>query len=311
MRILGIDAGGSGSRWLLADGSGRELRRGEAGPLQAAALGADGLAEGLKLLVEAAGPAEVGVVVAGVAGAGERALRDAANAAFARRGGGPELRIVTDIETVAGAALADAPGVVAWAGTGSFVVGRGEDGGLVRAGGRGAFLGDEGSAFDIVRRAARLALLQLDGVARGSPTLGQTLAAALGAPAVARLGVALQRAEVRAVAGLAPAVLELGAGGDALASRAAAESLAALADLVVALAERLRLAPGSARPVIGGGVLARNEAARALFAAALAERGVGEALVAGRAPVEGAVRLALAWLRREQPFCTWVEHGAA
>jgi len=77
---------------------------------------------------------------------GERAVLARSLRGLARR-----VRVVPDAEAAHRAALADRPGVLVLAGTGSIVVGLGPHGRWARAGGLGPLLGDEGSAFWIGR----------------------------------------------------------------------------------------------------------------------------------------------------------------
>ena len=66
-----------------------------------------------------------------------------------------------DSEPVLELATAGVPGLVLHAGTGSFVVTRGPDGGVHYTGGLGWKFGDPGSGYDLGRRALAVALLEL------------------------------------------------------------------------------------------------------------------------------------------------------
>ena len=325
VQVLGVDAGGSGSRWALAGEHGQVLRTGTGPALQLANLELEGAALAIGDLLSAplaevrAQPGACLVaIVAGFAGAGDAQHRRALENLLRERCiviEGTKVRIVTDVEIGAAQALAPGPGIAAFAGTGSFVIAHTRDGTLLRVGGRGPLLGDAGSGYDIVRQAARLALLGLDGIGAPPSDLARALVTWFGAPALARLGVALHRATSRTVAAAAPLVFEHAQAGDQVARRALEIAFGGLADLVVALLDRTRSDRTTQQVTklpVGGGVLRESATARAAFHEALARRGLEfELEPVAIAPAHAAVRLALDWCADRAPLCRWVEHGAA
>jgi glucosamine kinase len=167
-------------------------------------------------------PDQVGALVVASRGVWTPAERSAATARL--RGLARRVRVISDVEAARDGAFGERPGILLLAGTGSIALGRDGRGGLDRAGGLGPLLGDEGSAFWIGREWLRASTRARDFLAARrllrSPDPVARIAA--GAPAVLR----------RARAGASPSAR-------AIVTRAQA----ALADLLVTTARRLRLRP--------------------------------------------------------------------
>jgi N-acetylglucosamine kinase-like BadF-type ATPase len=171
MHVLGIDAGGTKTVALLADGEGRILGEGRAG---AANLQTEGELEVEKILhtvIERATdgrhltPAAVCLGMAGVDRQDDAVIiRDV----MRRLGFRSNALIVNDalIALVAGAGAS--PGVVVISGTGSIAYGVSHHGVAARSGGWGPTLGDEGSGYWIGRRALAAVMRDADG--RGPQT---------------------------------------------------------------------------------------------------------------------------------------------
>ena len=165
MHVLGIDAGGTKTVALLADGEGNILGEGRAG---AANLQTEGELEVEKILhdvIERAtdgrhlSPSAVCLGMAGVDRADDaRIIRDV----MRRLGFRSNALIVNDalIALVAGAG--PSPGVVVVSGTGSIAYGVNHQGIAARAGGWGPTLGDEGSGYWIGRRALAAVMRDVD-----------------------------------------------------------------------------------------------------------------------------------------------------
>lgn len=308
MAFLGLDVGGSRCRgeWLPP----RPPPADVAG-VQPAVVGLDAaIATLATILTDATAGLTPTAAVCAVAGVGERAAADRLVAGLRAAGIGFPVAVVGDVLAAAAGALADGPGVLLWAGTGSFAIARGDDGRLVRVGGRGYLLGDQGSGYDLVRRAAAAALLAHDDL--GPPTaLGEALVAAFAAPAVARLGAVLQRLDTGAVARQLPVVLAVAAGGDAVAQAVLDDGIQALALLALAAARQAGLRDPALSVTLGGGLLQGSDALRALTTEKLQLlTSAPPRLSDERAGARGAARLARAWHRREQPLCGWVDHVA-
>jgi len=185
--FLGLDAGGTQTRWALANAAGQVLREGQAAGFSglqlhdaagcaaisavvqdvAGAIAADGL-----LLQHLAG------VVAGVTGF-DPAQRPQLCALLtaALQLPGDAAQALSDIELTCHAAFAPGKGVVVIAGTGSIAAFIDRTGTLHRAGGHGAVIDDAGSGHWIAREALRQ-VWRAEDEAPGS-TLQQPLAQAL------------------------------------------------------------------------------------------------------------------------------------
>lgn len=168
--VLGLDVGGTTSRAVLTDLSGRALGSGEAAggnpnshPPERAA---EQVALAARAALSGADPRAVRVGVLGMAGVSKMA--DAEVAALFERtwsslGLSCPMRVVSDSEVAFAAGTPAPAGTVLIAGTGS-IAGRVEQHRLVAtAGGYGWLLGDEGSAFWLGREAVRQALRDLAG----------------------------------------------------------------------------------------------------------------------------------------------------
>jgi glucosamine kinase len=170
--VAGVDGGGSKTRTVVADETGRVLGTADGPPsaVRAGAVGgaehsADVVAAAVRDALEAAGltGARVQAIVAGVAGTGREPERDALWQALTARAVAEEISVVPDAAIALDDAFGDGPGVLLIAGTGSVAFARGPDGTFARAGGWGPVLGDEGSGGWLGRRALNAAVASLDG----------------------------------------------------------------------------------------------------------------------------------------------------
>jgi glucosamine kinase len=157
---LGIDAGGTRTRWALADAAGTILAEGEVAGLSAlqtgnqdgreamyaalAVLAADVLPHGV--------PARVQAGLTGFGGDAELPQRWLAELLFLDTGA---VRLCSDIEIAYHAAFAPGAGYLVYAGTGSIGAYIDAAGQFHRAGGRGVVLDDGGGGFWIAREAMR------------------------------------------------------------------------------------------------------------------------------------------------------------
>lgn len=156
---LGIDAGGTRTRWALADAGGGILAEGEVGGFSALQLrtGERGrVAETLAALATqalAAGrPARVHAGVTGL-GHGAEELRALIAAPLGLEP--HEVTVGTDVETAYLDRFAPGEGYLVYAGTGSIAAFVDAHGVMHRAGGHGGVLDDGGSGYWIAREALR------------------------------------------------------------------------------------------------------------------------------------------------------------
>ncbi len=157
-RGLGLDAGGTQTRWAVADAAGRIHAEGRVAAIAGAQLSSDaGRAQveaALRAIAQAAGA--VDAVVAGVTGLGAaQAPVLAALAASVFRLAPAAVQALSDIEALCRAAFAPGAGIVVYAGTGSIAACIDRSGALQRAGGRGAVIDDAGSGHWIAQQALR------------------------------------------------------------------------------------------------------------------------------------------------------------
>lgn len=231
--VLGLDAGGSGTKWALRRGEER-LGGGRVSPLTALTLptpaGAAALAE-----LCAALPGVPDRLHAGMPGlsAGSPQAAQAREHLAAALGLPPErVTVEGDLDLAYRAHLAPGEGVLIYAGTGSIAYHVSAGGQVVRAGGRGYRIGDDGGGASLGRAALRWATDALDfgGEARGP--LAEEIAAVTGGldwPALRAFTYAAPGAS--ALARLAPAVGRAADRGDDAALGMLAQAAASLAEL--------------------------------------------------------------------------------
>lgn len=273
MAWLGVDMGGTASRWVLTGADGA-IARGQAPG--ATALGADAAQRaGFETALTAIGaalPRPARGACLGLTGAGH-----APGAALVATCAGPlglapsAVRVMNDVQLAWHAAFPKGnAGHLVLAGTGSVGLGRRSGGDWVEVGGRGALIDDAGSAVWIVLRALDLVYRRIDqtGAPTGCEGLAEALYQALGArewDAVCDRVHALSRGDLGA---LAVAVAHAARAGDA----AAAGLLMRAGDELARLAHALAARCGPAPLVIAGGALGLHGAIRKRLALALADR---------------------------------------
>lgn len=153
---LGIDAGGTGTRWALADAHGAIVAEGEVAGLSALQLSSGSATDGMAALAQAVRahgqPRRVRAGLSGFNGDGA-ALSQALAALF---GIAPAwVQLSSDIDIAYLASFAPGEGYLVYAGTGSIGAYLDADGVLHRAGGRGVLLDDGGGGYWIAREALR------------------------------------------------------------------------------------------------------------------------------------------------------------
>ncbi|MFE3397640.1 N-acetylglucosamine kinase, partial [Kitasatospora indigofera] len=230
--VLGVDAGGTAVRAVLADLTGRRLgeaRTGggnpqaQGGPEAAARIG-----EAIRAALGDHDPGGLAACVIGLAGY-RRFATDAAAVAFTeecRAAAGPavpgrlRLALRPDAEVAFAAGTAAPDGVVLIAGTGAVACRLQRRRVSTLRGGQGWLLGDEGSGFWLGREAARHTLDTLGSPSGAPDALATAVLAALGVPARPRAGAvagllrAVYDAPATAPAALAPLVGAAAAAGD-------------------------------------------------------------------------------------------------
>lgn len=294
--VLGIDAGGTKTRALLADETGQILGSTVGG---GANLRTHGELEVEKVLhavieeAESAAGARPEAVALGIAGA-DRPEDHAVLRAILRRIGFRSRVLVTNDARIA--FVAGSPGRVGLAlvcGTGSIAWGQNAAGEIARSGGWGWHLGDEGSGFWIGVRAIREVLRGADG--RGPATaLEKFLFEHFAIARAEQILHAVYDGEFprHHVARFAVRVEEAALSGDVVARSilsAAAHELTLAAQSVI---ERLRLEAGSYDVVLSGGTFQNVPTLRDQVAANLRTE-KARVVPLAEEPAMGAVRLAI------------------
>ena len=276
---LAIDAGGTKTQCLLADGT-QILARASTGTVKLQRVSeAEASTRLMGMVREVAAAAGVSLhdvarTCFGLAGLSSEAVRDWATRTVSGQVGG-SLILCGDEEIALDAAFAGGSGILVIAGTGSNVIGRATDGSLHGAGGWGPVLGDEGSGFWIGLEAIRAALRAKDraladpqSMANPAEPAALTLLSEIQAHwGLASVGELIALGNLRApsaaltppdFAELAPVVARCAAEGNTLASEILERSGEELAGLVALVARKMfpAGAPAAALEVaFTGGVL--------------------------------------------------------
>lgn len=172
MNVLGIDAGGTKTVCLLADGQGTVTGEARGGGANLQAAGELEVEKVLHHVMDAAiGDRDVrpDAICLGIAGVDRPQDTAAVHGIMQRIGFKARVIVVNDALVALVAGAGDGEGVVVVAGTGSIAYGRDASGRAARAGGWGYLLGDEGGGFWIGRAALTAVVRQFDG--RGPVTL--------------------------------------------------------------------------------------------------------------------------------------------
>lgn len=300
--VLGIDAGGTKTRALLADETGRVVAAASGGGANLRTHGELGVEKVLHAIVEeveSSAGTRAEAIALGIAGADRpddhAVLRD-----ILRRIGFRSRVVVTNDARVAFVAGSTRRvGLALVCGTGSIAWGRNASGEVARAGGWGWHVGDEGSGFWIGEKALRASLRAYDG--RGRAT-------ALEAAVLAHFGLARMDELVRTVydreyprhevALFSVRVADEARRGDSVAREILAQAAEELVSAAKSVAARLRLAGTDHDVVLSGGTFRAIPDLSDTVAASLAGAGAHVSRLEEE-PALGAVRLAIEALTGE------------
>lgn len=263
---LGLDGGGSSSRWLLRSAS-NVLAEGRTGPLTGHLYGGPEQPEQLgrlrRVLEEVRDVRTPGAVVAGVAGLhiGTPAYDSFAETIAGTLNLKPQRVLLGDDMRIAYAsAFAVGAGVLVYAGTGSFAYHETASGKSVRVGGYGYLIDDAGSGYWIGHEGLKGLFRQVDAAGTVDMPLADALYARLGSRAWVEIMPRIYGGGRSFVASLAPAVAEAERAGDVVAHAILEGAGAELARLARDVLERL----GEKLPVaFAGGVTRLSPLVRA------------------------------------------------
>jgi len=319
--FLGIDGGGTRTTAWLADDRGQVLARAEAGPSNPLKVGLEAcqreILRAAHSAIGHAGPVaalserqEQAVVTHGMPGQVDRPYSSPELEAVCVGLAGvdrPQVHrplfawlceaiparnhlLTVDAAITMQAALGNSPGIIVISGTGSIAYGRDERGHILRAGGWGIPFDDLGSGYDLGRKAIAAALQEFDG--RGMRTkLTRKICRALNLENITQ--ILLQPLTQQQIAALFPLVLEAARRRDNAARVLCWQAGMDLADMAVAVIERLGWRRRPFPVVCAGGVFKSSATIRAGFAHHVRSHATrAEVHLLRREPVEGALAFA-------------------
>lgn len=272
---LGIDIGGTASRWVVVDDAGLVLGRGSAG-------GATGhlfnpaererLTGTLSSIAEAVRRFAPEAACLGVTGLGEGVHAEARNLVTALFGVG-QVRLGDDMELAFRAAFAPGTGHMVSAGTGSIGIHLTAQGEMIRVGGRGLLIDDGGSGTWIALTALDQLYRRIDetGGAGEAGVLAEALYAAMGGSGWDVTRAFVYGSDRGRIGTLARAVADAATAGDPVATAIIEQAARELARLAKAL-----IARGGPLPVaFVGGITTLHPLIRAGIEAELPDAVVG------------------------------------
>lgn len=269
--FLGIDGGGTKTRCVVGDEH-RVLGTALTSSCKIQRVGEDEARRALHTVVkEACDAAGVSVnridqACIGIAGITDGSVTEWVQRALAQVISAP-VEVVSDVLIALEAAFGDAPGCIVAAGTGSFAIGRNEEGKMVRAGGWGPAVSDEGSGYWIGRAAVAATLRAYDS--------GKNTALL---PAIMDAWRVSSRQEFTRIASsspppdfaqLFPKVLQVAEMGDATATDIIMRAGFELAELAMIVIRQLWPEAQRVRVAVSGGVLQNSRFIRQVFASTL------------------------------------------
>lgn len=293
---LGIDAGGSATRWVLRrDGDEQPLASGEAGPASGhlfnSAVRERSLASFGQLIADVGRVARPDCIAAGVTGLGAGTPPALTYAAILSEGLGtpPEAIGIGDDMWIAYRSLfAPGEGGLVYAGTGSVGYAIGVDGLALKVGGYGILIDDAGSGFWIAREAIRRVLRARDENPDVRSVLADLLYERIGGSGWPVIREAVYGGDRGVIAALAPVVARAADAGDTEAAAILAEAGVELARIGAILGRR----GGFSQVALMGGAAALHAEIFASFVVALPPEMTGRLARANVADM--AAQLALA-----------------
>ncbi len=169
--IVGLDGGGTKTKCIFADESGKSVLEKSGGPSNFLSIGNEKAVSNIMSLLKSglselnSSVENLSIILAGVSGAGRKFHADQLKESLLQKL--PEnltnVYVESDARVALEGALAGEPGVILIAGTGSIIFGKDASGKIHRAGGFGRMIGDEGSGYSIGIKTLRLISGIIDG----------------------------------------------------------------------------------------------------------------------------------------------------
>lgn len=266
--VVGIDAGGTRTRVVIAEAEGRELARAE-GPGSAIVPGDEAAsAESMRAVVAEAlvnadrADTRPAMCVVGVAGGGQPRAAATLRAALLDWNVADDVTVTSDAMVALDDAFGDSAGILLISGTGSVAFARAPDGRIERCGGWGPRIGDEGSAAWLGARTLSVISAAHDGREPETALVGTVLTALEldSMEALVQWAAAVPRAELAA---LAPIVAATALTGDIRANALISICVEELVLHVRTLARRCFVDERAAVNVaMSGGLLSRGSLVR-------------------------------------------------
>lgn len=263
LAAIGIDAGGTRTRAVLVSTEGNVLGLGVGGAGNLRMVGEDGLRQALETAVAEAWvtaglePRPVEAAFLGVAGVRTLDDREEVRQVVRALRLAREDRILVDhdLRIALAGGLSGAPGLVVVAGTGSACYGRDRQGRQAKAGGWGWLIDDPGSATWLGLRALGAAAKASDGRTPITP-LTHALLKALKLEDIGALTKMIYDPEFRRqeFAALAPVVTACAAKGEHVSLGIVEEGCRGLAEMVLAVHQKLDWPEGPVQATVMGGV---------------------------------------------------------
>ena len=293
--VLGIDAGGSRTRCMIADESGAVCSFGYGGPANTNFVSLDAARTAIEnALAESLGADKHPIVAAVIAGPH---LPPDTPEVVSRLAETDNVVAANEFEACLAAGLKEPGGcgVALMAGTGSFCRGRNAAGAEQHTGGWGPLIGDEGGGYDIGRRALRAAAEAFDG-RRGKTLMTEAILSHLRVRQADELKKVLYNPPMKRheVARLAEIVFSAGESGDEAAAEILRRAGRHLAQLASPTITALFGAEESFPVVLSGGILTEQSiVTRVLMLELGANYPRADVFVSKLQPVTGAVIIGL------------------
>jgi glucosamine kinase len=269
---LGLDVGGTATRWALADEDGRLVKRGALSGATGHLFAEQPRADFVRMIQSVAAALDrylpLAGVHAGVTGLGPKAFAEARTIMTPALGAAPSaIALDDDIALAYRAAFAPGAGHLISVGTGSIGLHIKPDGEVVRVGGRGLLIDDGGSGTWIALTALNRLYRLIDGQGApvGAEILAKSLAAGVGGDSWDDARAYVYGSDRGRIGMLAPCVAQAASAGDPLALEILVDAAHELARLARALIGRA----GNLPVAFVGGIIALHPVIKQTLAADL------------------------------------------